>query len=249
MSAIHTPHFWILLAALAAVFVFREIVAYRRMLRLKYILTPTITMLIILLVVLSMHTAGVNYYRTMVFLALLLGLVGDTLLMIEEINLLEHGMLFFLAGHCMYIAVFVTRYSPSPWHIALALALVAGQAAFYSFIRQRTGKHNLPVFFYYARDHRHALFRAFRRANRDHIARRAHRRRGGPFHRVGHPSFDQPVHSSDPSQHGVYLAPLRPRAAALRAFLLLRLTRVGRMPVSTRGLIYAFRPDGRIYLS
>ncbi len=148
MSAIHTPHFWILLAALAAVFVFREIVAYRRMLRLKYILTPTITMLIILLVVLSMHTAGVNYYRTMVFLALLLGLVGDTLLMIEEINLLEHGMLFFLAGHCMYIAVFVTRYSPSPWHIALALALVAGQAAFYSFIRQRTGKHNLPVFFY-----------------------------------------------------------------------------------------------------
>ncbi len=148
MSAIHIPHFWMLLAALAAVFVFRETVAYRRILRLKYILTPTITMLIILLVVLSMYVHEVNYYRTMIFSALLLGLVGDTLLMIEEINLLEHGMLFFLAGHCMYIAVFVTCYYPSPWHVALALALIAGQAAFYSFIRKRTGKRNLPVLFY-----------------------------------------------------------------------------------------------------
>jgi len=113
----------IVFSAFLMLLVLREIAAWHGVLRLKYLLTPLITMTIIILPVLSIAEEGTGFYNLFILAALLLALAADTLLMVEEVNLLESGMIFFLGGHICFAVAFSAEHSFRCWNILLILLM------------------------------------------------------------------------------------------------------------------------------
>lgn len=136
-----TLAFLILLAA-------REYAAFRCNLRLKYLLTPLVTIAIICVVLLGMLKVRVTPFAAWVFLALVFSLVGDTLLMIEEHNHFTHGLAFFLLAHLCYIGAFSTGYEFRSWQIILAGVQVLAALAFIARIWKGLGAYRAPVIAY-----------------------------------------------------------------------------------------------------
>ena len=118
--------FRLLLPVIASVFVLREFVTYKNWIPLKYLLTPLITILNISFVIISLCGYGVNQYRALVLLALVLSLAADVLLMIVEVKLLIYGIVYFLTAHIIYIFAFSRGYEYDPWQLipGAILALV-----------------------------------------------------------------------------------------------------------------------------
>lgn len=125
------PRFVPCLVFFFAVLLVREFVSFRRILPAKYIFTPLVTLSIISFALLSASASGFSRYTLLITVALLLSLVADTLLMVEEINLFRHGVIFFFLTHLCYIAAFSGGYSFQLWHAAVMLALPAGLTLFY----------------------------------------------------------------------------------------------------------------------
>lgn len=138
----------VLFLLLAVVFSIREVVAWRRLLTLKYLFTPLIPILIIGMVVVSIVHTGADNWRVLVLLALVCSLTADTLLMIEEHNYLKNGIVYFLSAHLLYILAFAGGYRFAPWHLAVALALALGGVIFSRMIRKKAGKMFIPVAVY-----------------------------------------------------------------------------------------------------
>lgn len=131
-----------------AVFMVREFVALRRIRPLKYISTPLVTIAVILIPVIAIGEAGLTPYNSFILSALLLSLIGDTLLMVEETDLLKYGMLFFLLAHVMYIAAFVSKYSFREWNLVLLTVLVIMSALHFRRLGRSAGKLVVPVAVY-----------------------------------------------------------------------------------------------------
>ena len=149
MPAIFSIDYFVqLLGAFAAVLLLREFFSFRRLLPAKYLLTPLVTFCVILMALLAIHSSGMTRYSTFILMGLVLSLVADTLLMIEEINLFKHGLIFFLTAHCFYLGAFTIGYGFSPWHIAVLLALCAGIFFFYRKIYRASGAHHVSVLVY-----------------------------------------------------------------------------------------------------
>ncbi|HON77895.1 MAG TPA: lysoplasmalogenase [Spirochaetota bacterium] len=132
----------------SVVFLIREYVAFRRILPLKYVFTPLVTMTIIVFGFLSFLVSGITVFSFLIITGLILSLIGDTLMMLEEVNYIQHGLLFFLAAHIMYIAAFSGGYSFQAWNILPAVLLGLLLVVFYFTIRRKTGKKNIPVLVY-----------------------------------------------------------------------------------------------------
>jgi len=139
-----------LLFAFAVVLLLREFFSFRRLLPAKYLLTPLVTFCVILFALLAINSSGLTRYSTFILMGLVLSLVADTLLMIEEISLFRHGLLFFLAAHCFYLGAFTIGYSFSPWQVAAALVLSVGVLLFYRIIYRKSGAHHVSVLLYMA---------------------------------------------------------------------------------------------------
>lgn len=107
------------------VFILREILTFKNIVPMKYILTPLVTMSVIAAVVLSMHYHGMSIYSVLILAGLLFALTADTLLMIVEASFLKYGLVFFLTGHFIYIAAFSTGYEFAGWHIFMLTVLAA----------------------------------------------------------------------------------------------------------------------------
>jgi len=137
-----------LFAALVVVFALREAFTYRDNIKIKYLLTPLITLIVIGFAVLSISNRGFSFYRGMVLLSLVFALVADTMLMIVETNLLKYGIIYFLLGHVLYIGAFSEGYSYNPWNILVLALMLAYVGIFYYFVRGKTGGMDVPVLAY-----------------------------------------------------------------------------------------------------
>ena len=130
------------------VFLVREYVAFRKILPLKYVFTPLVTVTIIVFGLLSFLVTGITVFSFFIITGLMLSLIGDTLMMLEEVNYIQHGLLFFLVAHIMYIAALSGGYTFRLWNIVPGLVLGMLLVVFYIKIRRKTGKTNIPVLVY-----------------------------------------------------------------------------------------------------
>jgi uncharacterized membrane protein YhhN len=137
-----------LLAALVLIFAIREVFVYKGVVRIKYIATPLVTALIIGFAILSISVYGINKYRVLILTALILSLIADTLLMINEVNLLEYGILYFLSAHIVYIIAFMADYSFKAWNIIVAALLAVCIVLLFMKLRGKTSGLDIPVLIY-----------------------------------------------------------------------------------------------------
>ncbi|HPS58966.1 MAG TPA: lysoplasmalogenase [Spirochaetota bacterium] len=131
-----------------AVFMIREFVALRRIRKLKYLFTPLVTIAVIFIPMIAIGEAGLTPYNSFITCALLLALSGDTLLMVEETDLLKPGMLFFLGCHVLYAAAFAVKYSFRQWNIILLVVLALTAVFHVKRLSRTAGKMTIPVAVY-----------------------------------------------------------------------------------------------------
>jgi uncharacterized membrane protein YhhN len=140
--------FYLLSSIFFLFFLIREFVAYKRYLPLKYFFTPSLTLLLVIMMILSIITYGADWYRLMITLSLLMALVADTKLMIEEINLMENGTVFFVIGHIFYLLAFSNNATFSFWNIAVIAILVIINLIFFRVLLKASGRKTIPTILY-----------------------------------------------------------------------------------------------------
>ena len=129
-------------------FLIREFVAYKRYLPLKYFFTPSLTMLLVIMMILSIVINGADRYRLMITLSLLMALTADTQLMIEEISLMKNGAVFFIIGHIFYLIAFSANMTFEPWNGAVIAALLVINLIFFRILFNASGKKSIPAVVY-----------------------------------------------------------------------------------------------------
>ncbi len=129
-------------------FLIREYVAYKRILTLKYFFTPSLTLLLVLMMILSITINGTDRYRFMILLSLLAALAADTLLMIEEVDLLKNGMIFFILGHVFYLGAFSIDVSFQPWNLFFIVLISLLSFLYIKVLIKKAGKMLVPVLIY-----------------------------------------------------------------------------------------------------
>ena len=129
-------------------FIIREFVAYKRYLPLKYFFTPSLTMLLVIMMILSIDIYGADRYRIMITLSLLMALTADTQLMIEEISLMKNGAVFFVIGHVFYLIAFSDNMTFESWNIFVIIILVIINLIFFRILFNASGKKSIPAIFY-----------------------------------------------------------------------------------------------------
>lgn len=130
----------ILFALFLILLLLRELAAWNRRLRLKYFFTPLVTITVIILPVISVSLHGIKLYNICVLISLLLALAADTIMMIEEADLLKSGIIFFMGSHLFYVIAFTAGASFRPWNILLILLLLAVNYIHMKKMRVKTGK-------------------------------------------------------------------------------------------------------------
>jgi len=139
---------WILSLVFFLFFLIREFVAYKRKLPLKYFFTPSLTMLLVIMAILSIAIYGADRYRSMITLSLLMALAADTQLMIEETNLMINGAVFFIIGHIFYLVAFSDNMTFESWNIAIIAVLAVINLIFFRILFKSAGKRAIPAVFY-----------------------------------------------------------------------------------------------------
>ena len=140
----------ILLAALTAVFIARQIGTWKSIIPLKYAFTPLITALIAGIALCSICNSGASAYRALILSALVMSLVADTLLMIVEVNLMRYGILYFMLAHVLYILAFSIEYDFKSWNVILGASMLLLLLLFYTRIRGKTSGLDAAVMVYTA---------------------------------------------------------------------------------------------------
>ncbi len=139
---------YILSSVFILFFLIREYIAYKRYLRLKYFFTPSLTILLIMIMILSVTINGADRYRIMILLSLVTALAADTLLMIEEVDLLKNGMVFFIMSHLFYMGAFSIGASFRLWNLVPASVIVVLSLIYISVLKKTAGKMLVPVIVY-----------------------------------------------------------------------------------------------------
>lgn len=129
-------------------FFIREYVAYKRYLVLKYLFTPSLTLVLVIIMTLSISINGCDRYRIMILVSLLMALVADSLLMIEEVNLLKNGMIFFILGHICYAVAFSNTFSFKMWNLIPVLIIIFLSIRYLKVLFKYSGKMFIPVLAY-----------------------------------------------------------------------------------------------------
>lgn len=129
-------------------FFIREYFAYRKNLRMKYFFTPLLTIILVVITVLSVIYNGADRYRIMILFSLIAALAADTLLMIEEVDLLINGMIFFIMAHLFYIIAFSAGTSFKPWNTTIIAVLMVMNFFYLRLIYRKSGKMFLLVAVY-----------------------------------------------------------------------------------------------------
>jgi uncharacterized membrane protein YhhN len=69
----------------------------------QYLATPLITLSSIGIALVGIYTTGLTFTNMCILIGLIVAVVADSMLMIKEIDLLKHGIVFFLITHIFYI--------------------------------------------------------------------------------------------------------------------------------------------------
>jgi len=139
---------YILSSSYIILFIIREYIAYKRYLSLKYFFTPLLTIILITIMMLSIAINGADRYRIMIMLSLIMALAADTLLMIEEIDLLKNGMIFFIISHICYVGAFSTDASFRFWNFIPAAAIIVLSFFYIRVLKRTAGRMFFPVMIY-----------------------------------------------------------------------------------------------------
>ncbi|HNX24716.1 MAG TPA: lysoplasmalogenase [Spirochaetota bacterium] len=139
---------YILSSVFVLFFFIREYAAYKRYLNLKYFFTPSLTLILVAMMIFSIASNGADRYRMMIVLSLLSALVADTLLMIEEVSFLKNGMIFFILGHVFYIGAFSIDASLQPWNIFVIAVIIFLSFLYIKVLIRTAGKMIIPVVLY-----------------------------------------------------------------------------------------------------
>jgi len=134
--------------SLMLVFLMREIFVFKNIIPAKYILTPIITLLIIIISILSLEHSSIERYTIMIIAGLLFSLIADALLMVVEVDLLKYGIVFFLIAHILYIIAFSGGYHFAFWNLILAFGLLAGIVLLFFKIKGKTSGLDIPILIY-----------------------------------------------------------------------------------------------------
>ncbi len=139
---------YILSAVFLIFFLIREYVAFKRYLTLKYFFTPSLTLILVTMMILSILMFGADRYRLMILFSLLTALIADTLMMIEEITFIKNGMIFFMMAHIFYVAAFSPGASFQLWNLVIILILSILSFLFIRMMNRNAGKMIVPVVIY-----------------------------------------------------------------------------------------------------
>ncbi|MBN2079568.1 MAG: lysoplasmalogenase [Spirochaetes bacterium] len=148
MYIFSTPGFPILLVLFLAALILRQWGAFSSKRVLKYLFTPLVTASVAAIAFCSMIDDGITLYRSLILAALVFSLVADVILMVDEVDLLPHGIFYFMLAHGAFIAAFSLDYSFKTWHAAPALGIIVFIVLFNRAVRGRTGGHDHHVLVY-----------------------------------------------------------------------------------------------------
>lgn len=137
-----------LVASFFIIFVIREIVAFKKILKLKYIFTPLITYIVIVIALYLSYVRGFTQYNIFIIAGLVFALIADTFLMIEEISFFIHGLFFFLLTHLCYVYALGINYHFETIDIIIIMSIMIIFFSYYLVIHKAKGKLNLPVIVY-----------------------------------------------------------------------------------------------------
>ncbi|MCX8125019.1 MAG: lysoplasmalogenase [Spirochaetes bacterium] len=137
-----------LVAFFFIVFVIREIVAFRKILKLKYVFTPLVTYLVIIIALYLSYVRGFNQYNIFIIAGLVFALIADTLLMIEEISFFIHGLFFFLLTHICYVYALSINYNFGTTDIIVGVVVLILFFSYYLLIHKAKGKLYFPIILY-----------------------------------------------------------------------------------------------------
>lgn len=126
----------------------REIFTYRKNKLLKYLLTPLVSAVVIITALLSFKYYYGNTYNYIIITGLVFSLIGDTMLMIEEVNLFIQGLIFFLFAQISYAFAFAINYHFEAWNIFIAACLFAVVIIFFKIIKKKAAGKAYPVLIY-----------------------------------------------------------------------------------------------------
>ena len=141
-------HFIKLLFLFIFLLLLREYFTFKGKLPLKYIFTPLVTFSITGFVLLSMNNYGIDSFKVLVLISIIFSLIADTLLMIEEVDLMKYGIVFFLLAHIFYIIAFSAGYSFRIWNIIVAVIIVFVVKKAFTLFKSNAGSLVVPIFIY-----------------------------------------------------------------------------------------------------
>lgn len=138
----------LLVVVFGILFLLREIFSFRNQLQVKYVLTPMLTVTLLLIAVMAGFEHPLNGYRALIISALLFSLVADTLLMIVETDLMIYGILFFLLAHIFYCGAFLLYFDFEIFHGLIALIILVCVCIIFYHTGRNAGKLKIPVAVY-----------------------------------------------------------------------------------------------------
>ncbi len=130
------------------IFILREIVAFKKILKLKYIFTPLITYIVIIIALYLSYVRGFTVYNIFIIAGLVFALIADTFLMIEEISFFIHGLFFFLLTHLCYVYALSINYHFGTIDIIIIMIILSIFFLYYLVIHKAKGKVYIPVILY-----------------------------------------------------------------------------------------------------
>ncbi|MEW6526053.1 MAG: lysoplasmalogenase [Spirochaetota bacterium] len=130
------------------IFILREIVAFKKILKLKYIFTPLITYIVIIIALYLSYVRGFTVYNIFIIAGLVFALIADTFLMIEEISFFIHGLFFFLLTHLCYVYALSINYHFGTIDIIIIMIILLIFFLYYLVIHKAKGKLYIPVILY-----------------------------------------------------------------------------------------------------
>lgn len=137
-----------LVAIFVIVFIIREIVAFKKLLKLKYVFTPLVTYSIITIALYVSYVRGFTVYNISIIGGMVFALIADIFLMIEEISFFIHGLFFFLLTHLCYVYALGINYQFETIDIIIMLSIMLISTSYYLVIHKAKGTLHIPVILY-----------------------------------------------------------------------------------------------------
>jgi uncharacterized membrane protein YhhN len=137
-----------LVSCFAFCLIARQIAVYKNSLFFKYLFTPLVTAFIIGVALNGMVVSGISIFNILILCGLIVDAIADTLLMIEEVNLFKHGIIYFLIGNGLYIFAMSPVYIFQIWHIGIFIGLLMIIIQWIWVLRKNSLEVSIPIIIY-----------------------------------------------------------------------------------------------------